>query len=342
MHIATLFRTRLYTVGIILAILSAVLAMVILLLDILGVASLSNLVGMYTALSAVIAIFYIIALQIETLRYKNENTRAFIGALILLLIGAVFEAVNFFLCITDSLLIFEITVVLFMFTRLFNLLRSANLKLKQLAQTEKDLMESKIDMLMGQIKPHFIYNTLNAISGLCLINPQKADEAIIELSSYLRANVDTLQKDTPVAFEQELSSVIRYINIVKIRFEDKVNFVVDAKYTDFTMPPLTIQPLVENAIKHGILPKDGTGTIVLRSYLQGKKIIVIVEDNGVGFDKATVTENVALKNIKYRLGKMTNAVLVVSSKVGVGTVAKIIIPKNSSNNSAESGNGKSK
>ena len=183
--------------------------------------------------------------------------------------------------------------------------------------------------MLSQIQPHFIYNTLGTIERMCLKDPQKAFELVRNFSLYLRGNFSELDSVTPIRFAEELKHVEYYVNIEKVRFPDmQIEYEVEA--TDFVLPALSVQPLVENAINHGLMRLETGGTVVIRSYETSTHFCVAVTDDGVGFDTAIPLDgkkHVGLRNIRGRLKAMVNGELIVESTPNVGTKAVIMIPK---------------
>ena len=199
----------------------------------------------------------------------------------------------------------------------------------QRKQLEAELKESRIALMLSQIQPHFIYNTLGTIERMCLKDPQKAFELVRNFSLYLRGNFSELDSVTPIRFTEELKHVEYYVKIVKVRFPD-MDIQYNIETTDFVLPALSVQPLVENAIKHGLMRLETGGTIVIHSYETPTHFCVDVKDNGVGFDITLPVEekkHVGLRNIRGRLSAMVNGELIVESQVGIGTKAVIMIPK---------------
>ena len=196
-------------------------------------------------------------------------------------------------------------------------------------KVEAELKENRISLMLSQIQPHFIYNTLGTIERMCLKDPEQAFNLVRNFSLYLRGNFSELDSVTPIRFAEELKHVEYYVNIEKVRFPD-MNIEYDVGTTDFVLPALSVQPLVENAIKHGLMRLETGGTVVIRSYETSTHFCVEVKDDGVGFDTSLPVENkkhVGLRNIRGRLKAMVNGELVLESKVGVGTKAVIMIPK---------------
>ena len=194
---------------------------------------------------------------------------------------------------------------------------------------EAELKESRISIMLSQIQPHFIYNTLGTIERMCLKDPEKAFDLVRNFSLYLRGNFSELESVIPIRFEEELKHIEYYVNIEKVRFPD-MNIEYDVEVTDFVLPALSVQPLVENAIKHGLMRLETGGTVLIRTYETPTHFCVEVKDDGVGFDTSIPVEgkkHVGLRNIRGRLSAMVNGELIIESKVGTGTKAVIMIPK---------------
>lgn len=214
------------------------------------------------------------------------------------------------------------------------------------------LHDSQLELMMGQIQPHFIFNTLSSIRALVKVDPDTAYNMIYDFSNYLRANVDNVTNLDGIKFSSEVEHIKNYVNIEKVRFGIRLNVEYDIRVNDFIVPPLSIQPLVENAIKHGVTKKVGGGTVWLRSYPDGGYNVVEVEDNGTGitperlqeikqsfkqsddFDYLTNEKNLTgngserhkssgMRNIYLRLTEMANAEFELSSTEGEGT--KVIV-----------------
>ena len=201
-------------------------------------------------------------------------------------------------------------------------------------ETEKivlnaQLTESRISTMMSQIRPHFIYNTLGSIEQLCNIDPHKAGELVHNFAKYLRGNFGELDNPKPILMSQEMEHVRHYISIENVRFPD-MTFSFEMNSDDFHIPALTIQPIVENAIKHGLMKLPNGGTIRVVSYETETDYCVKVEDDGVGFDTNLLIDerkHVGLRNIRERLKAMVNGTIEIESTVGEGTTVHIKIPK---------------
>ena len=192
-----------------------------------------------------------------------------------------------------------------------------------------ELAESRISTMMSQIRPHFIYNTLGSIEQLCLLDPPKAGALVHNFAKYLRGNFGELDNPKPILMSQEMEHVRHYISIENVRFPD-MTFMFEMNSEDFHIPALTIQPVVENAIKHGLMKLQKGGTIRVVSYETDTDYCISVVDDGVGFDtNALIDErkHVGLRNIRERLKVMVSGTLEIESKIGVGTKVLITIPK---------------
>ena len=194
---------------------------------------------------------------------------------------------------------------------------------------EAELKERRVAIMLSQIQPHFIYNTLGTIERMCLKDPQKAFDLVRNFSLYLRGNFSELDSVTPIRFTEELKHVEHYVNIEKVRFPD-MTIVYDVAATEFVLPALSVQPLVENAIKHGLMRLESGGTVVIRSFETPTHFCVEVKDDGVGFDPTLPLDekkHVGLRNIRGRLKAMVDGDLILESKPGSGTKAVVMIPK---------------
>ena len=200
-----------------------------------------------------------------------------------------------------------------------------------LIATEKELYESKVRVMVSQIQPHFMYNALSSIAMLCKIDPDTASKATVTFAQYLRGNMDSLKQTAPIPFEKELEHLQKYLYIEKLRFGKKLNIEYDIQADDFSLPQLTIQPLAENAVKHGLSKKKGGGTLTIATRETDSAYEVIVSDDGTGFDvnekKDDGRSHIGMENIRRRLKEMCGAEVEISSVIGEGTTAKIIIPK---------------
>lgn len=204
--------------------------------------------------------------------------------------------------------------------------QKASIKAEELKQ---EMQNSRTVLAMSQIQTHFIFNFLNAVSGMCQYDPEKADETLVMFSRYLRKNISIMNNGDPEPFTKSLEHLEDYIKLEQIRFGDKIHFEENIETKDFMIPPLILQPVVENAIKHGILKRKSGGTIRLHTWkeMNGDNKVEI-SDDGVGFDIKCDhrEENVGIRNIRFRLKYMINGTMDIKSVPGKGTCVTITIP----------------
>ena len=202
---------------------------------------------------------------------------------------------------------------------------------KAILDQEREINEMQIRLVISQIQPHFLYNSLNTIYYLCEKDVALAQEAINNFSNYLRGNMNALGATKPVDFAVELNHVKNYLALEEMRFGDELEVEYDIETTNFQIPSLCLQPLVENAVKHGVGKKIGGGCVTIRVKELSDSYEVIVEDDGVGYDMSVKKEDgrthVGIDNVKNRIERMVHGSLFIKSEVGKGTIALIHIPK---------------
>jgi sensor histidine kinase YesM len=181
--------------------------------------------------------------------------------------------------------------------------------------------------MISQINPHFVYNTLSTIAAMCDNSPKQAKYLTIDFAQYLRKNIGTLTGEELIPLEQEMEHVACYVKIEKARFREKLNVIFAVQCKDFTIPPLTIQPLVENAIKHGITKRTDGGTVKISTYDNDTHYFIDIIDDGVGFNAKKAKMHVGLANVRNRIAAMCKGDMTVVSTLGVGTRVTIEIPK---------------
>lgn len=203
----------------------------------------------------------------------------------------------------------------------------------QSKEIEKELMESRIAIMLSQIQPHFLYNSISSIQELCLSEPQKAYDALAKFAHFLRGNMDSLTSSTPITIEQELRHVKNYLALEKIRFEERLRVEYEIEEGGFFIPALTIQPIVENAVRYGISKKKDGGIITISTRRTKEGYVVTIADDGEGFDLALLSNgrdgrsHIGMENVRKRLKAQCGGRLEISSS-SEGTVARIILPEN--------------
>lgn len=263
---------------------------------------------------------------------KNAADRLAIISNFLLIIAAFTDMIRYIVS-SDNSGIFSKCVFLVLFLINFvRIIKSIPVNYKAARETEQlrtELTQHRIATLISQIQPHFIYNTLGSIGHLCLKQPEKAAELTRDFSQYLRGNFGELENNKPILLSKELEHVKHYVNIEKVRFPDiTVDF--DVKTDNFFLPALSVQPLVENAIKHGLMGLESGGSVTVSVYETEADYCVKVSDNGVGFDvtsKSDGKQHIGINNIRERLKAICGGRLTVDSTLGKGTTAVIYIPK---------------
>lgn len=201
---------------------------------------------------------------------------------------------------------------------------------RQLAATEQLLNaeEGRRRLMQSQIQPHFIFNALSSIHQIC--KDEQAADLLLDFSDYLRMNIDTLSNEVNIPFEKELKHTKAYVRIEQLRFGKKLTVIYDIGTTDFTIPPLTVQPIVENAVKHGICQKRGAGRVYIGVHKGEGFYEIIVKDDGAGFDVNKKPDDgrthIGLENVADRLQYMCNGTVQIDSTPGVGTTVTMRIP----------------
>ena len=199
---------------------------------------------------------------------------------------------------------------------------------RRLYQQREELTQARINLMVSQIQPHFIYNSLTAIIGLIDIDPEKAKDSIVSFSDYLRVNLNALKEVRLIPFSKELEHCKTYLEFELLRFRN-ISVIYDIEAENFDLPALTVQPLLENAVKHGVSKTGVGGTVTLSTKDDGESIRITVSDNGVGFDENAIAPgtHIGLENVRKRLSDLCGGSLRIRSEINVGTEVTVIIPK---------------
>jgi two-component system, LytTR family, sensor kinase len=206
---------------------------------------------------------------------------------------------------------------------------------RKLEEQKRLLLEARFDALQRQINPHFLFNTLNSIASLVRFRPELAREMIVKLANILRALLK--DHDTYVPFREELNFTDDYLAIEVVRFgAEKLNVVkeIDPATLEVFVPSILLQPLIENSIKHGLEPRINGGTIILRSRIDGARMIIQVEDDGVGVGPRPPGAiprdgaGIGMRNVRERLEVLygDDARFTVVSSPGRGTLVSMELP----------------
>lgn len=193
---------------------------------------------------------------------------------------------------------------------------------------QRQVMEARLQLLQAQIEPHFLFNTLAAVEHLIETAPGRAAQMQRHLIEYLRAALPRMRKQS-ATLGQEIELCVSYLKIMQMRMEDRLRFgvAIPAGLSSASFPPMMIQSLVENAIRHGLEPKPEGGSVELRAEVRDGTLCVTVEDTGLGFATAART-GIGLANIRDRLHQLfgANAGLTIEPNRPGGTRATITVP----------------
>ena len=287
----------------------------------------------------IVANVIVLGCLVREITVEKSTNRILYSLSLLPLVSFILDVVMIDLGIWDTGLSSELVFFVFFVAAIVMVLNiipnniNALAKAKEL-ETEKrilnaQLTETRISTMMSQIRPHFIYNTLGSIEQLCELDPPKAGELVHNFAKYLRGNFGELDNPKPILMSQEMEHVHHYINIENVRFPD-MTFSFEMRSEDFSLPALTVQPIVENAIKHGLMKLEKGGSIRVISFETDTDYCISVEDNGVGFDTGKLLDekkHIGIRNIRDRLKVMVGGTLEIESTPGVGTKVLIKIPK---------------
>ncbi len=216
-------------------------------------------------------------------------------------------------------------------------LRARVRTLLEMKRSAEEAVRTEMAFLQAQIKPHFLFNTLNAIIAMALTKPQMTHDMLMELSKYLRNSFDFGNRNKNTSLFKELELAEAYLYIEQIRFGDRLSVVYDIEEgLEGELPPLTIQPLVENAVRHGIMKRWSGGTVKVLARSSEHEIVIRVHDDGIGipeeklahlFEARQETGGVGLRNIQQRMLRMYGHGLDIVSETGRGTTVSVRIPQ---------------
>jgi two-component system, LytTR family, sensor kinase len=210
---------------------------------------------------------------------------------------------------------------------------NSNRNEKKLEQQQLHLNEARLAALSRQINPHFLFNTLNSVASLIRIDPNQARQVVYKLSKILRRLLRQQENLTPLG--EELSFIDDYLAIEMVRFGEKLRFVkdIDPATLDLLVPSMLLQPLVENSIRHGLSSKVDGGTVRVRSRMAGRRLQILVEDDGVGIPEAKLAtlfeQGIGVNNVNERLKVLfgEDYKMWIDSRPGEGTSTGIEIPE---------------
>ena len=315
--------------------LSALLDSVLILLSFVGVAVIYDTLPYWAAAQIVLCLLFMVFCVLEVLR-KDAKPLVPISAIILfaaILLDIFGVGGNIVWRAPCAKIVFVVLFVVHIVAAARGIVINHRASIRA-AKLEKELEDSRIAIMLSQIKPHFLYNVLNTIYHLYRKEPETAQEAVSSFAEYLRCNMLSIEKKEPIPFAEEYQHIQTYLSLEQIRFRGKLDVIYDVDVTDFKLPPLTVEPLVENAVKHGVTKKRGGGSVTVSTRRTDEGVLVTVADTGVGFDPNTYMEDgkshVGIRNVRERLQNMVGGSLSITSSEN-GTVAVVTIPAKEAN-----------
>ena len=259
---------------------------------------------------------------IVTIKSRNILSRKYyIGFLVAIIPLTITLPIHAF---TDVTPLIDISVVLSAIS-MFGLILSDQTQ-EQLAQ-QQEIAHQRASIMVLQMRPHFIYNTLMSIYSLCNQDPHKARQVTMDFTNYLRKNFNAIVSDSTIPFSAELEHTRAYLAVEQAQHDEMLVVDYDTPFINFRLPPLTLQPIVENAVKHGMDPYAGPLHVSVRTLQADHAVQIIVEDDGSGFDLTNSnTSHATLENIRQRLEIMCGGSMNIESHDKKGTVVTITIP----------------
>lgn len=235
--------------------------------------------------------------------------------------------------ITIQLVVYGVPVLSVSFL-LFSVLIFAGIQsqqAKQIKDQELENQEQRISVMLSQIQPHFLFNALLSVKHLCITDSDAAGEAIDNFARYLRRNIEALTSKKPIPFTDELEHVKSYLFLEKRRYKDLLQIEFDIKTTTFCIPALTVQPLVENAVRHGVSKKETAGTVRIATRETEEAYEITISDDGMGFEPNKLPNDgkvhIGIENVSQRLAMQCGGTLSYQSEIGKGTIVKVQIKK---------------
>ena len=200
-------------------------------------------------------------------------------------------------------------------------------QIEQYVGQQREIAHQRASIMVLQMRPHFIYNAMMSIYYLCAQDPKKAQQVTLDFTTYLRKNFTAIVSEETVPFSDELEHTRAYLAVEQVQFEDNLLVEYNTPHKNFRLPPLTLQPIVENAVKHGMDPEHAPLCISIQTRSTDSGIEIVVEDNGSGFESAASNApHSALANIRQRLEMMCGGKMTIRSRAGNGTAVIVSIP----------------
>ena len=276
---------------------------------------------LYALLCAPSIITILVTLRGLLLRRNKFSRRHFFAFLACLLPLTIVSVLHIYISVFPLLGVCLTLTILLMF--MINLLDLIEYYMRQQAEISRQ----RANIAILQMRPHFIYNTMTSIYYLCDQDPEKAKQVTLDFTTYLRKNFTAIASEDTIPFSEELEHTRAYLAVEMAQFEDILSVDYDTPHTHFRLPSLTLQPIVENAVKYGCDPDSDPLHIVIRTRSTDSGSEITVEDNGPGYvDVDDNKPHIALANIRQRLELMCGGTMSISKRERGGTVVRIIIP----------------
>lgn len=200
-------------------------------------------------------------------------------------------------------------------------------QIEQYLRQQREIARQSASIMVLQMRPHFIHNTMMSIYYLCEQDPMEAQRVTLNFNTYLEKNLTALASDKTIPFSEELEHTRAYLNVEQALYDENLFVDYDTPHTHFRLPPLTLQPIVENAVKHALDPDSDPIRISIQTRRTDSGSEVIVSDNGPGFEPTDDNKpHIALANIRQRLELMCGGSMTIMPREGGGTVVKLTIP----------------
>ena len=281
--------------------------------------------GPVRLLSYAVVFFYLIVLLVQAFRYFHRLSENQSLIVVFVVIGTAITAVFQYYTENSSLLDEIIAIDFLLYFFYLNYVYQIQIQ-KSVYEKDLELSETKIRLMQDQISPHFIFNALYIIKALIWQDPKKASDSVENFSLYLHRNIDALKSSELIPFERELDHIQAFLAIENADDPDRIQVNYDISDRYFYLPALTVEPLVENAVRHGIGAMESGGILTISAHLEGDNYIITVADNGSGFRPSeTRGHGVGIENTRTRLKLQCNGTLDIISSTQ-GTTAVISIP----------------
>ena len=283
---------------------------------------------LYPLMIAILDVIMVLNLAAVIRWRKKLSKRVYSAFLVGLLPIAIALFIHCFVSVFELLTVSTVISELSMFGIILSDQIEQNLRSqREIAHQQREIAHQRARVMLLQMRPHFIYNTMMSIYYLCKQDPDLAQQVTLDFTTYLRKNFTAIASEDLIPFREELEHTRAYLAVEQAQFEDSLLIDYDTPHTDFRVPPLTLQPIAENAVKHGMDQDAGPLRIFIRTRSTNSGSEIIVENNGADFKPADDSEpHIALMNIQQRLEMMCRGSMTIMPREGGGTVVMLKIP----------------